>query len=1218
MPSEKAPVKLTGGGGFGFADRVAALFMAQMLIGGFPLGVRHGRIAKIHLEVRDRGWLLDDLLLELSGSNGTIQCALSLKSNAQITQSGFPESFTTAIWEQARRTTPSVFNRDRDLLCLGIGRIADGVRAAWALLLKQAVETEPERLVERMKDEGQSSEIHRALFSSLQCPHSVCPDGATELETAQIIPALRVLVWDFEDEPSEDEGKAVEICRSALTHGETERAFSLWTELQRIAADGRATGASYDLRGLLIKLRGHYDFKNHPDYQPDWRRLTEYSAESRSGIKRYIGLGAQIPRESVLEELNEKLNAASVVALIGEPGSGKSSLAASVTEQDPTVAVIWLDYTQFDYTTHAALARALHLQFSLPQLIDNSGTARGFLVLDSIEKFSAQARRLAAELVKLISAIPGELWRVLITCQTHMWEYSLREFIDAGIQPKQIATVEITPPRTYEVIQAISSSARRVVPLFTRPELQRVLCNLKVLDWLVTEDTLRATDEAYSFVGETDVVSWIWNRWIGNGPAKHAKAAALIKLAEHDGNLSLSALNILELSHDERLTFGELERDDLIRVIHNRISFRHDLLGDWARLQSLLASAPDGLTRIIQVAPLPRWQRAIRLYAQYILEHDEGTQRWKASLAAFQSKEANDLLAADAFLDALIFAGNAEALFEQVWPDLILENGHLLRRFLKRFLSIATIPDPRAATVADAEDLDWLSVRLRIPCVWFWYAPLRVLDRHHADVARLAWLSAAELCELWLRIIPAELGGRPEAARLAIRLAREVQGLRAEEVFFQEHIDQRVYETLCYAAPDFPDEVSQILLELCCRRDDSPEVKARGEAYIQRRRAERAAQLKAMTPEERKRRHSLPTPIAGIGNSNQRREPAPDGPRARVDESFRLAILSSGALLPVINSLPAVACEVLLAVCIDEPKSEEYADILGNEFGMNNWPGGYPPMYFRGPFLQFLQAKPDEGIEAIARLVGYATTRWQERYLRNAPPDLDPDIYSLELLLPSGAVRWIGNFQVFGWYRDINVGSNAVVSALMALEKWLYDEIGQGHDIGPWVEKILARSTSVAFAGVLTAVGMLSPTLFTGPLQPLIGSWVLLDWQQHLAPQDDVWRIGMMSWTGGASGSITKSFSGTRCLIGRYCSETSPFGSFCLIELQESFSMNGANCGLVNSTIRTGAWSSSRHDLIPKTIPLPLWAMVEPRLIFSGQRRSGKRPRAVPKARRMP
>ena len=98
MASEKAPVKLTGGGGFRFEDRVASLFMAHMLAGGLALGAEYGTIRAIHFQVRDRGWLLDDLLLVLERDGNKQHCALSIKSNLQVTQNGFPADFVKAIW----------------------------------------------------------------------------------------------------------------------------------------------------------------------------------------------------------------------------------------------------------------------------------------------------------------------------------------------------------------------------------------------------------------------------------------------------------------------------------------------------------------------------------------------------------------------------------------------------------------------------------------------------------------------------------------------------------------------------------------------------------------------------------------------------------------------------------------------------------------------------------------------------------------------------------------------------------------------------------------------------------------------------------------------------------------------------------------------------------------------------------------------------------------
>src|ERR1700680_652019 len=104
MASEKAPVKLTGGGGFGFADRVGAYFLLHMLSGGFPLGAPRGSISQIDFETRDQGWLLDDLLLTLSHGPSTSHCGISIKSNEQVTQNGFLGGFFSALWGEGRRT----------------------------------------------------------------------------------------------------------------------------------------------------------------------------------------------------------------------------------------------------------------------------------------------------------------------------------------------------------------------------------------------------------------------------------------------------------------------------------------------------------------------------------------------------------------------------------------------------------------------------------------------------------------------------------------------------------------------------------------------------------------------------------------------------------------------------------------------------------------------------------------------------------------------------------------------------------------------------------------------------------------------------------------------------------------------------------------------------------------------------------------------------------
>ena len=120
------------------------------------------------------------------------------------------------------------------------------------------------------------------------------------------------------------------------------------------------------------------------------------------------------------------------------------------------------------------------------------------------------------------------------------------------------------------------------------------------------------------------------------------------------------------------------------------------------------------------------------------------------------------------------------------------------------------------------------------------------------------------------------------------------------------------------------------------------------------------------------------------------RPPAPDGPTREVAEGFQAAVMDTLALGGLISVQPEVAREVLLAVCIEEPKpTDPYGNdrLLRQDLGLADWQQGYPGMYWKGSFLKFLQQAPKEGLDAIVRLVNYATGRWLEDGLRREPTD---------------------------------------------------------------------------------------------------------------------------------------------------------------------------------------------------------------------------------------
>jgi hypothetical protein len=65
---------------------------------------------------------------------------------------------------------------------------------------------------------------------------------------------------------------------------------------------------------------------------------------------------------------------------------------------------------------------------------------------------------------------------------------------------------------------------------------------------------------------------------------------------------------------------------------------------------------------------------------------------------------------------------------------------------------------------------------------------------------------------------------------------------------------------------------------------------------------------------------------------------------------------------------PAVALEVLLAVCIEDPKEEDvFSRRYKDECHLAYWQEGRP-LYFRGPFLSFLRTSPEYGISFVVKL----------------------------------------------------------------------------------------------------------------------------------------------------------------------------------------------------------------------------------------------------------
>ena len=962
----------------------------------------------------------------------------------------------------------------------------------------------------------------RALFDSFACPAGLAGStGSDSIAQVKLLRSVRLLSFDFLHTPSHDLDSIISEARDIVTDGSPASAQLLWQGLCAFAQSQRIAGGSADLRKVL-SIRGLPNLREHPDYRPDWRTLRRQAESALSTVQSDIAGNLSLLRQRLFEHATGLMRQKHAAILVGQSGSGKSVLAKRIASCAlRTGEVIWLSTAMVQRAEGSSLESALNISSRLTDLIDNLAAASALLIIDGVDRLDVTGMEAVASLIAASAANPR--WQCLVTATPDGWGRLSRALVLAGCELSSESVMPIPELRPNELSAALSAFPR-ISHLALRPELHPLLRNLKILDWVADESVQPMAEGHTGAVGLPAIADWVWQRWIRSGSARHSRAQLLKHLAQVEGG-HLSAGAPVSAIVDQ-VSLAALEDDHVVTFEHEWVRFEHDLIGDWARLHVLIERRSEGIAAIVDVVSLPRWQHAIQLFGQWYLEQPAGVSEWAALLNALDADAEGATLAADLLLESLVVGTNATILLEKAWAELIRDNGIRLRRLLRRFLHIATFPDPRIDAIAEGErEREALRASMRLPFWPLWLPVLPVLERHIDDVLEVVPDIAAEVCRTWLaKTANADGTGsfpcRDVAARMALRIAREFQRRLEEGQYCHEKEDEAAWDALFLAAEEAPDEASELLLELGGRRPLSPPVAARVKAAKAAQRRDAKERQASLTKEQRRRQRQL---MSSPFPRGPKIGPWPDGPKRRIYDSFRRVALTPHSVIPLLRHRPQVAAEVLLAVCIEDPHE-------GNPFGDSDildyletwsWDHATPPMYFRGPFLNALIVAPEIAIDVVIRLVNFATERWAEsdqrweaRY-REKEGD-DEKIRHAEVTIEGTPQRWLGDLRVYGWNRDRLTHAHIVVAALMALEKWFYDLLDAGEAVEEWVRHIWRNGRSVAFLGVFSAVGRKHRDLLASCLRPLLSVWQVYGWDQHVVQDTElgaVWRISMMQWS---------------------------------------------------------------------------------------------------------
>jgi hypothetical protein len=986
----------------------------------------------------------------------------SIKSNRQITSGGCNDEFCVGLWTVSGK---KIFTAGRDSLVLLSAPLAAEVTNHLHSLCRQARQLEAARLDQKI--------VHkevRKIYDSFRNSSVAGPEGFS----GKVLRHFFVREFDFEAMASKSEAAAIRLCREilALDSRSEDEAKRLWHELLDLAQVVRISGGAAT-RESLAELRYKFKLLDDPSDIAAWAKVEKFSSDCLDEITTGLPGGLTLPRAAELKALKEQIARSGGCCVLGDSGFGKSALVKRFAREREMAGdkIVWIK-----------AERISQLDAAIPDFIEVARRSRrssALLVIDALE--GCYSTTSLSRLARIIQAIPSP-WSTIVICQTPEWARVSATLVKELGGPDPVLTERVNcGPLSDEDFKLVRTASASVDLLAQKTPLRLLLKSPKMLDVLLTGQLA----ENRELAGEADLVEWWWKNQVQGGKQITTEERVARHLAERMAEELRSELPPDSVSGAEDAANNLIQKRVLKRTPHGLLRFDHDLLADWSRVMHLKGLGQDALAFIRAHTQNPPWLRAVRLLSQHLLDRVSDLDRWRdvlraCSVADARSREpsAENLQVIDAWLEGIIFSLDPRQMLEQVREELFADNGWRLRRLIRRLMYVGTIPDPvmqQRLRDIDADSAEMAADLYRLPILGIWTPVLNFLIGHADQVVDAIPVELGETGTMWGRMGEYLNMNWPKVANLVIsnaekELRREVAGeYRSDRGSYGRGNKARIaiYSGALHAASQDPERVAQLLLKAAGRApwddgDLSPQTDGawRGEWHERR----------SLGFGE----DYVETPVTSW----------PDGPARKTSDDFFHAWFDTEPTLILYRERAQAACEATLAFLLDWPKRKLFpsrhstsVDRYGFTFEADHM---YPPFYTKGPFLRFLRHDWKPAVDLIVCLTNFATDRYADWW------PYDPKPAPLKISLTNGDVSWVGNHQVYVWYRQSWNTPHVVTCALMALEKWLEDQLTEGKSIRDVVEMLYRDGRSLAFAGLLVSVGKRHPQLFIDDLKPLL------------------------------------------------------------------------------------------------------------------------------------
>ena len=1049
----------TGGGGVTFERKVAVQYLARLLTGDGAAELGDGRcVVSVAFQQAPR-YRVDDLVVraERPGeADPSLVLALGIRRTPSIVLSN-------------ESTRSLLGNFLRDVIDV-VNRAPTGIEHRFGLVVAG-----PQPHAEQLRtlaDYAATQMNARGFFELIRTPNVV--PRAVQGRLVQLEKLVRHVLEDLSG--AEAQTTVVEqrtwelltrltVLMPRLESPDETDWSTVLNSLRQFARGSDLPGAS-GLRDRLIALAGEYSPRAaHVDlnalrrdahealettarrHQRGWRALNHLHASALAPVRDEISSsdGARrfsLKRGDLASELFAAAAGASAIVVTGESGVGKSALAvralASLGAANPDgVQVLCVNLRHLPDRT---LSFENELGCPLRELLGELSAPQRLLVVDGADAVGEGRGDVLRYLVDAARECDVKVIAVCALDTKDLVGATLTEQIGARVAE------HLVPPLTDAELVQVAEEFPELTDLYANWRSREVLRRLVVIDLLV-----RGRISGIPLT-EADAMREVWDglvrrRGASDRGSPDAREFVLLRLAERE--LTDGSRHEFLKGIDSAALAG-LRADGLLRSSPSDLfrigpEFAHDEVRRYA-VAGLLTTDDGPGPRLLR-AGAPRWSlAAARLACQvWLAQPDTETLPLRGRLAALQESFDNlveaghDSRWSDVPGEALLSLANPDAVLRDAWPDLRAKDDAELRR-LARLVdqrlrdanrvvnAIAVEPIIRLLLDDDAPWesgdhsyrllRDWLRAHIVSNTGAGQSARIRLRERLVESCAaadrRLGELRAAEAA--------ARAARSPEEVKEARRAAEHTQGLVSAigRRQWQEHLglpyeitDETILELFALLGPDLGSD-GEIILRRVGR--EAPWTLA---PSVERRLTGRA--------------------LAKYGH----------GLLAHLTEAYYL------------DTDADHSDDLYYGVRPHDVQSLG----LGRLFAWDH-----------GPFTALFQTDFRDGVAAINRLLnhGARVRALTLAYHRLIVPRFDDDAvpsYETDLGITGENRRYVGDGQVWLWYRGTGTGPYPCISALQALERECDRRIKAGTPIETVISILLDGCECLAMVGL--TVGLL-------------------------------------------------------------------------------------------------------------------------------------------------